>query len=366
MVNIDTGQIVDMIETREKDEVAKWLATYTNIRVVSRDGSQSYASAITQAHPDAIQVSDRFHILQNLTDCAKQHVSKVVASNFRIPAEEGAAGVGGGYWDKPGFDGADLPERLHASATERKRATVAKVRALAAQGLSTVEIEREAGVSGPTIRKYLDAGFNPANRDFGIKKESKLKPFTGKIDTMLAERRAFKEIEAVVREDGYDGSASAIRMYATRQRRIINDSKAEGLANTELIERKWLTKLLYRPVEKVKGITETQVERVIAEYPAIGVVYDAVQSFRALISAKRVDELDAWMENARHLGIDEFVGFVNGLSADVDAVKNAIRFEYSNGLAEGSINKVKLIKRIMYGRCSFALLRSKILQRELS
>ena len=96
MVNIDTGQIIDMIESREKDDVAKWLATYPRINVVSRDGSQQYAAAIRQAHPDAIQVSDRFHILQNLTDSAKQHISKVVAANFRIPSEEGAVGVGGG------------------------------------------------------------------------------------------------------------------------------------------------------------------------------------------------------------------------------------------------------------------------------
>ena len=147
MVNIDTGQIVDMIESREGGEVAKWLGTYPNIRIVSRDGSQTYASAIKQAHPEAVQVSDRFHILQNLTDCAKQHVSKVIAANFRIPAEDGAADLGDDYWDKPGFDGADLPERLHTSATERKRATVGKVRELAAQGFSMSEIEKESGIS---------------------------------------------------------------------------------------------------------------------------------------------------------------------------------------------------------------------------
>ena len=366
MVNIDTGQIVDMIESREKDEVAKWLSTYPNIRVVSRDGSQTYASAITQAHPDAVQVSDRFHILQNLTDCAKRHISKLVSANFRIPVEEGTVGMGGGYWDKPGFDDADLTERQHTSSTERKRMTVARVRTLAANGLSRSEIERETGVTAPTIRKYLDVDFNPANMDFGNKKASKLKPFTGTIDAMLTERRAFKEIEAVLRGCGYDGAASTIRMYATRQRRIIKDSKAEGLANTELIERKWLNKLLYKPIDKVKGITESQIERVIAEYPVIGIIYDTVQSFRVLMSAKRVGELDVWMDNVRHLGIDEFDGFVSGLGLDLDAVKNAIRYEYSNGLAEGCINKVKLIKRIMYGRCSFKLLRNKILQREFS
>jgi len=366
MVNIDTGQIIDMIESREKDEVAKWLATYPRINVVSRDGSQQYAAAIRQAHPDATQVSDRFHILQNLTDSAKQHISKVVAANFRIPAGEGAGSVGGGYWDKPGFDGSDLPAREHTAATEKKRALVGKVRSLAAQGLSMEDIAKEAGISSKTAKRYLDVDFNPANGCFGTKKPSKLKPYTGKIDAMLMERRKFAEIESAIRADGYDGAVSTIRMYATRQRRIIRDSNIEALANTELIERKWVTRLLYQPIEKVKGITEGQVERVVREYPVIGILYNIVQSFKAIVLAKRVDEIDAWIETAAQCGIAEIDSFVNGISADLDAVKNAIRYEYNNGLAEGSINKLKLIKRIMYGRCSFKLLRSKTLQRELS
>ena len=65
--------------------------------------------------------------------------------------------------------------------------------------------------------------------------------------------------------------------------------------------------------------------------------------------------------DAESHGIDEITGFINGISGDLDAVKNAVRFEYNNGLAEGSVNKLKLVKRIMYGRSSFKLLRSKLL-----
>jgi len=366
MIDIDTGQIIDMIESREKDDVVKWLATYPNIQVVSRDGSQVYAAAIKQAHPIATQVSDRFHLVKNLTDNAKQHMSKAITANFRIPAKEGEAGIGGGYWEKPECHGADLPERGHTANTEKKRALVGKVRSLAAQGFSMENIAREAGISSKTAKRYMDADFNPANGCFGIKKASKLKPYTEMIDAMLMDRRAFKEIEAAIRSGGYDGAASTIRMYATRQRRIIKDANTEALAGTELIERKWVTKLLYQPIDKVKGITEDQVERVVIEYPVIGILYDIVQSFKELMFAKRVDELDAWMETASRFAIDEIDSFVNGISADLDAVKNAIRYEYNNGLAEGSVNKLKLIKRVMYGRCSFALLRNKALLREFS
>ena len=61
---------------------------------------------------------------------------------------------------------------------------------------------------------------------------------------------------------------------------------------------------------------------------------------------------------------DELDRYINGLKTDLQAVKNGIAYPYNNGLAEGSVNKIKLIKRIMYGRNSFALLKSKILLNE--
>ena len=156
-------------------------------------------------------------------------------------------------------------------------------------------------------------------------------------------------------------------MYATRQRRIIKASDSGTMKNvesTELIERKWVTKLLYKPIEKVKEITENQVVRILNEYPVIGSLYEIVRSFREMMFAKHVDEIDGWIENALKLGIDEIKSFVNGITADLEAVKNAIRFDNNNGLAEGSVNKLKVIKRIMYGRNSFTLLRNKLLHRE--
>ena len=71
------------------------------------------------------------------------------------------------------------------------------------------------------------------------------------------------------------------------------------------------------------------------------------------------------MISAKELGIREIDSFVEGLTRDLDAVKNAISLPQSNGLAEGSVNKLKVIKRIMYGRCSFDTLRRKTLALEL-
>ena len=66
MVDLETRKIVNMIESREKEGVNRWLLEYPNISVVSRDGSLTYAAAITTTHPQSMQVSDRFHLITNL------------------------------------------------------------------------------------------------------------------------------------------------------------------------------------------------------------------------------------------------------------------------------------------------------------
>ena len=133
----------------------------------------------------------------------------------------------------------------------------------------------------------------------------------------------------------------------------------KAIANTEVVERKWLLKLLYNPIEKVKGITESQLEKVIRDYPALADIYHIVRSFKEIMFAKRVWDLDAWIESAQALGSEDINSFLNGLSRDIMAVKNAIIYDYNNGLAEASINKIKLYKKIMFGTYSFQMLRCK-------
>jgi transposase len=326
MVNIETGRIVDMIYSRESAEVATWLKTYPNIGVVSRDGSQMYAKAVSTAHPAALQVSDRFHLIKGLTDAARQYITGIIASRIRI--ESDIIKESSNYWDKKGRGKTDLPERLHNATTEKRAAKVQRVRELAAKGLTIVD---------------------------------KLKAYTETIDEMLTKRKKFWEIEEAIRSLGYAGAASTIRMYATRKRRHDQAAHGKTVANTEVVERKWLLKLLYHPLEKVKGITEGQLEKVMRAYPALATVYHIVRSFKEVVFAKQADGLEAWMESAKRLDSEEITGFVNGLSRDMAAVKNAIVYDYNNGLAEGSINKIKLYKRIMYGRNSFELLRCKTL-----
>jgi len=130
-----------------------------------------------------------------------------------------------------------------------------------------------------------------------------------------------------------------MRMYATRKRRHNQAAMVEFKQNSEIIERKFLLKLLYNPIEKVKGITQVQLDKVIAQYPQLFTIYNLISDFKALFAAHHTDDLLQWMESAKSLDSPDINSFVNGLSRDMQAVRNAVIYDYNNGLAEGASTK---------------------------
>jgi len=232
---------------------------------------------------------------------------------------------------------------------------VERVRELRKQGFNKGEIAGLVGINRATVAKYLKESFDPSNPHYHTTIPSKIKPYAGDKKAMLSKGKTFK---------GYQGSDSAIRMFATRERKIMKEAAAQG-GKGEKIERKWLISLLYRPVDEVPSISQEQLERVIGEYPIIGRIYDAAAGFKQTLFGKKESELDQWLEETEALEIEELCSFINGVKRDLTAVKNAINFDYNNGLAEGSVNKLKVVKRIMYGRSSFELLKGKLLRLEL-
>ena len=99
--------------------------------------------------------------------------------------------------------------------------------------------------------------------------------------------------------------------------------------------------------------------------PLIGTVHDIVKSFKNTLFSKEPEELEKWLEKAEGLGIEQISSFAGGIRREINAARKAIELDYNNGLAEGSVNKIKVVKRIMYGRNSFELLKGKLLRLEL-
>lgn len=410
MVDIESRRIIDLLESREINDVTEWLKTYTNLKVISRDGSVSYAAAIRKAHPNAVQVSDRFHLFKNLTDYCKKYISKVVGIKVRIPiTNENKTFISSnktGYntnskqdkiknvkelhrnglskyeikkqlkmdvrtvvkyieleYNSEDFKDKDAPLKKHEASVSKKTNNIIIVRKMHEQKYSIAAIARETGLSRHTVKIYLDPNVSAVHGLYGTSSSGPLTPYHDDINKLLFKGWTFKKIEEFIREKGYKGSSSAIRMYTTRQRRLSKQIETDS-NKPELVERQHLIKLLYKPIEKVKKLTLAQLDKVLIIYPKLKEVYNIIKSFKEIVFSKKAENLNNWIVEAKELKIDEINSFITGISRDINAVKNAITYEYSNGLAEGSVNKLKVIKRIMYGRNSFDMLRKKVLRLE--
>lgn len=363
MVDMETHQIIDLLSSREINDVTEWLKSYPNIKVISRDGSVSYHSAIKKVSENIQQVSDRFHLLKGFTDAAKKFLTRFLVANIslypnishynRIDQED--------YWKRPCTE--DFPTREHNANLEKKQKMIQKVRKLKEMGFNHVKIAKEVGIHRVTVAKYLKTDYNAISGKYNTAIPSKIKPYAKDIKQLLSEGKSFHQIYTYICEKGYTGAKSTIRMYATRERKLIKE--VDGTSN-EKIERRWLIKLLYKPISEIKELRQEQLEQVIKQYPIIGMIYDVGKNFKEILFSKEAEKLEKWMEESTLLNIEEITSFVNGLKRDLEAVKNAIKMDYNNGLAEGSVNKLKVIKRIMYGRSSFELLKAKVLRLELS
>ena len=402
MVDLQSHKLIDMLESRELADVALWLTEYPNIQIVSRDGSRTYASAINKTHPKAIQISDRFHLLKNLTDYATLALQKLFLGRIAIPITEETRHYravmligtiaqqvklvkelhknGHSQNEIRLITGAsertvkkyidmrekDIPAekqtvrgREHSEAVKKLQRRAELSHALNNEGLSIAQISQRTGFTALTIQNYLSDNFSPINAHYGKQREGKLEPFRNEVLRLKSEGLKYSEIHTIIKEKGYTGTQDAIRGFISKERRIHQDLLSAGVGTEELIDKKWLIRLLYKPIEDVKGISPEQLEFVCSAYPTYGNILNVVNEFRTVLKSKKPGTLFSWMEKVSQLGIAEFASFVEGLKIDLDAVMNAITFDYNNGLAEGTVNKIKVIKRIMYGRCQFPLLKNK-------
>ena len=117
-------------------------------------------------------------------------------------------------------------------------------------------------------------------------------------------------------------------------------------------------------IKEVGELTAAQrlfVDQLIGLCPDIGKIKDLAVSFRRMITGQEARRFEKWLTKARQCAITEFRSFAEGLKKDRYAILEALRSPWSNGQVEGQINRLKMLKRQMYGRANLDLLRARVL-----
>ena len=220
-----------------------------------------------------------------------------------------------------------------------------------------------------TIQRYLSPDYSVEDGHYNARIPGKLAPYEAEVIKLRSEGMTYPNIHKIITEKGYKGSVASLRMFIQKERirneaHLSQQETCSDYQSKEYIQRRSLIQLIYKGLSDVKTITKTQYEQVLKTYPVITELYAAIKEFYEILYSRRDERLETWLEKIENFNIPELQTYVNGIRIDINAVKNGIKLKYNNGLAEGSVNKIKVIKRIMYGRNSFDLLKVKVLLHE--
>jgi transposase len=378
LVNLDTHRVLDLLPERTTDQAAAWLDQHPEITILSRDRGQDYAAAARQAAPQAQQVADRFHLLKNLTECVEMVLGRCWSTirqaqhQYTPPLDApDALPAGMDDWRLTQPTAAEMARHARRTAREDRYAQIC---ALRHQGLSRVAIAKQLGMAQRTVERWVAEGVpHAAPRR---KRANKLDAY---VPIMLRrwEEGCYNgsQLWRELREQGYRGSERMVyRFLTTIRQRLAAEARAESAAPNgssvhrqpppgpldQLVVRTAIWLVMRNPAQ-LDAAAQQSLQVLLARSATVSTLYDLVQRFRGMLHARQGDQLDGWLTAARGSAIKELATFVVGIERDKDAVVAGLSMEYSQGVVEGQVNRLKVIKRQMYGRAGFDLLRQRML-----
>ena len=380
LVDLEARRVVDLLPDRRAETLAAWLRPRRrHVQVVARDRSTEFARGVEVGAPRAVQVADRWHLLKNVREMLTRWLFGVYGRLRRLPAA-GAACLPCRGVRTHAFPRARTEQRTSAASRARWLARYVEVRRRYTAGESLRAIKKATGLARATVRRLARAESFP-ERAVRAPEPSRLDPFIPWLTERLA--AGHENASALYRElrgRGYPGSSRPVHRWVQTQRAtparttppcrrdlppVLGQADASPLASPRQLA--WL---LLQPAAKLDAqqkATVVQIEqdqevkkagalarRFTALVPASGVTHRRAPGARLTV-------LTRWLSQAKTCGVHALQTFATGVQQDLASIQAALTTGWSNGQTEGHVNRLKLLKRQMYGRAKFDLLRRRLL-----
>lgn len=355
LVDLESREPIDILEGRDAAVLTTWLQEHLGVEIIVRDRAEAYAEGASQGAPQAQQVADRFHLVQNASG-AMDELLRGRRRSIEFAEEQAAANGEDATPEKP----ESQRQRVRRERRERRVGRWQTVKDLRAKGHSICQISRETGMDRRTIRNYLATPEEPHRQVKNPRPQGFASPTLQPFQTYLQDRweggcttisKLYREIVA----KGYTGSRSLVNQALLPWR---TPRPAKSAAKKRRLNVRWLC---LRPPEKLDADETKLLAQILAADPDLAQGHDLLQRFRQMVRDQDVAALEVWVQNAQDSELRPFQAFANGLLDDWSAVEAAFRLPWSNGPVEGHVNRVKLIKRSGFGRAKIDLLRSRVL-----
>jgi transposase len=371
LVDLERRQPVALLPERTADTLAQWLREHPGVTVIARDRSTAYGEGARQGAPAATQVADRFHLLQNLREALDQVFStysqaldavNALVHQQPVPLSDGAMAVPVPPHDIP------LPAQQRAVQRQaRRQALYTQVWALHHQGWTAPAIAQHVGLSLRTVQRDLRSATFAGRKRRSDRGDSSLNPYK----PYLLERwnagcytamRLFRDL----RQRGYAGGSGVVAAYARRLRQAQGlppghrrprqplPAVAEPLCQP-LTPRRASWVVLRRETKRTDAESQ-QLTMLRAQQAEVAEAIALAQAFATLVRQRQPMQLDLWLTRATTSAVDAIRRFATGLYEDYEAVKAGVTLPWNSGPVEGHINRLKMVKRQMFGRARLDLL----------
>lgn len=359
LCDLEHHKVVDLLPDRRAESVAAWLRVHPGIEIISRDRASAYAEAAHDALPAAVQVADRWHLLHNLTEALQRYLE-----GEHVPLRQTAKQVAAAHPPQPAFPiVADAPtrpttrsEQNSSTKRERRLTRYESVMELVRQGMTIGKIACTLDIDRRTVRRWKRAGRFPER--VVPHRRSSLDRFAEYLQHRYEEgcqnaTQPWRELH----ERGFRGSHPIVRRWV---RRNLRPESCRGQPLAPLSVRPTITGaprqttwlLLRQPPE-----AEIFLQELFRRSPKIEACAAVAREFLRMFRNKDAEAWQSWLQSAQPTPLSSFA---QHLRKDEAAVLAALRLPWSNGQVEGHVHRLKLIKRQMYGRAKFDLLRLRV------
>ena len=373
-VDLEQRKPVDLLPDREAETLKVWLNAHPGVEIISRDRSGAYADGARRGAPNAVQIADRFHLLQNLTKLMERFVNRfqnlVVATTLALNKGQTSSAISADSKCLTSMLSA-LSDKRSQQKQERRCERYQQVIRLHQEGLIHREIAAQTGVSRSTVLTYLktDAFSERQQHSTGGSILDYFLPYLHR--RWSAGCRTAQQLGREIKEQGYPGTNRRVIRYIARLRVSENELPPTPTINSandkttvfKTPSTKRAAWWLLQSPEDLQPEQRQFLEQFINLCPEAPKIQMLGQRFRALIRERLETNFDDWMKAGQESGIKELENFVKGIKQDRAAVKAALKFQWSQGQVEGQVNRLKMLKRQMYGRAKFDLLRARVLHR---